>query len=44
MSIDLTESLIRKRKALHSELFTKDFFEKRNLLSKHKDAKTHCKV
>ena len=44
MSVDLTESSIGKRKALYSELFTKDLFEERNLLPEHKDAKTHCEV
>jgi len=44
MSVDLTEPSIRKRKALHNELFTKNLFEERNLLPKHKDAKTHCEV
>ena len=30
-----------KRKALRSELFTKDLFEEKNLPPEHKDAKTH---
>ncbi|CAI2185704.1 9259_t:CDS:2, partial [Funneliformis geosporum] len=33
-----------KKKALRSDLFTKDFFEERNLSPDHKDAKTHRKV
>ncbi len=44
MSVDLTEPSIGKKKALHSELFTKDLFKERNLLSKHKDAKIHHEV
>ena len=30
-----------KRKALRSELITKDLFEEKNLPPEHKDAKTH---
>jgi hypothetical protein len=33
-----------KRKALRSELFTKDFFEEKDLLPEHKNAKTHREV
>lgn len=47
MSIDLTEPTtpptqrLRKRKALRSDLFTKDLFEEKNLPPDHKNAKTH---
>lgn len=45
MSIDLTETAhLDKRKALRSELFTKDLFEERNLPPEHKNAKTHREV
>ena len=50
MSIDLTEPTtppiqrLGKRKALRSDLFTKDLFEERNLPPDHKNAKTHCEV
>ncbi len=45
MSIDLTEPTNPgKRKALRSDLFTKDLFEERNLPPEHKDAKTHREV
>jgi hypothetical protein len=33
-----------KRKALHSELFTKDLFEEKDLPQEHNLAKTHCQV
>ncbi|CAG8645668.1 5033_t:CDS:1, partial [Ambispora gerdemannii] len=38
---------LKKRKAsriLRSELFTKGFFEEKDLSSEHKDAKTHREV
>ena len=46
MSIDLTKptipsSCLGKRKALHSDLFTKKLFVQRDLPPEHKDAKTH---
>ncbi|CAB5349096.1 unnamed protein product [Rhizophagus irregularis] len=50
MSIDLTEpttppsSRLGKRKALHSDLFTKKLFVQRDLPPEHKDAKTHREV
>ncbi len=44
MFVDLTELSIGKRKALRSELFTKDLFKERNLSPEHKDAKTHREV
>lgn len=50
MSIDLTEPTtppiqrLGKRKALRSDLFTKDLFEERNLPADHKNAKTHREV
>ncbi len=50
MSIDLTEPTtpptkrLGKRKALRSELFTKDLFEERNLSQDHEKAKTHREV
>jgi len=46
MSIDLTEATTppKKRKAVRSELFTKDLFEERSLPQDHKNAKTHREV
>ncbi len=50
MSIDLTEPTtpptqrLEKRKALRSDLFTKDLFEERNLTQDHEKAKTHREV
>ena len=48
MSIDLTEPTTpptsRKRKALHSELFTLNLFVERDLPPEHKKAKTHREV
>jgi hypothetical protein len=50
MSIDLTEPTtpptqrLGKRKALRSELFTKDLFEEKNLPQDHEKAKTHREV
>ena len=47
MSINLTEpttlpsSCLGKRKALHSDLFTKKLFVQRDLPPEHEDAKTH---
>ena len=46
MSIDLTEQATpptRHRKALRSEIFTKDLFEERNLPPDNGKAKTHRK-
>ncbi|CAB4420810.1 unnamed protein product [Rhizophagus irregularis] len=50
MSVDLTEPTtppaqrLGKRKALHSELFTKDLFEERSLPQDHEKARTHREV
>ncbi|CAB5359159.1 unnamed protein product [Rhizophagus irregularis] len=50
MSVDLTEPTtppaqrLGKRKALRSELFTKDLFEERSLPQDHEKAKTHREV
>ena len=50
MSVDLTEPTtspnqrLTKRKALRSELFTKDLFEETNLPQEHENANTHCLV
>jgi hypothetical protein len=50
MSVDLTEPTtppaqrLGKRKALRSELFTRDLFEERNLPQGHANAKTHREV
>ena len=47
MSVDLTEPTtppsqrLTKRKALRSDLFTKDLFEETNLPQEHENAKTH---
>lgn len=44
MSENITESATGKRKALRSELFTKDLFEEKELPPGHKLAKTHRQV
>jgi len=50
MSVNLTEptmppnQCLIKRKALRSELFTKDLFEERNLPRGHEKEKTHQEV
>ena len=50
MSVSLTEPTtplnqhLIKRKALRSELFTKDLFEERNLPRGHEKEKTHQEV
>ena len=44
--IDLTEQTIppQRKKALHSDLFTKNLFEKQNLSPDNEKAKTHHEV
>jgi len=47
MSIDPTEQTTppnQRRKALRSDLFTKDLFEERNLPPDHEKVKTHREV